>query len=114
MGLDSFASRSPGSIALTPKDKAVFKSLDLPLCEWIGDGSFRGKVYILLVYEVCDTSLSQEWIPPEELGRMADAFAACDVEAVAQKEDCRPEEVRALGLLFGVCAERGLGLIGWF
>ncbi|HJW75398.1 MAG TPA: hypothetical protein VJ787_06980, partial [Thermoleophilia bacterium] len=84
MGLDTYASRSRDDIVLTPEDKAVFESLDLKLCEWIGDGSFRGKVYLDVVDTVAGVCLTMEWISPEEVAEMAAAFEACDPEEVSR------------------------------
>jgi len=117
MGLDTYASRSPGDVVLTPEDEAVFKALDLPLCEWIGDGSFRGKVYLDVVDMVAGVCLTMEWISPEEVAEMATAFEARDSEEVAQatRNDHYPataDEVRALRYLLRLCASRGLGLVG--
>jgi len=117
MGLDTYASRSPGDVVLTPEDEAVFKALDLKLCEWIGDGSFRGKVYIDVVDAVAGVCLTMEWITPEEVAEMAAAFEACDPAEVSQatKDDHYPAsaaEVRALRHLPRLCADRGLGFVG--
>ncbi len=117
MGLDTYASRSPDDVVLTPEDAAVFAALDLPLCEWVGDGSFRGKVYISVIDAVADVCLTMGWTPPEEVAGMAAAFEACDPETVAQataddRYDTSAEEVRALRKLLRVCADRGLGLLG--
>jgi hypothetical protein len=117
MGLDTYASRSPAEDGLTPEDIAVFDTLDLRLCEWIGDGSFRGKVYDELVLEVTGISLYQQWIPCEEVARMAAAFEACDPDAVARntrhhRYPATADEVRALRTLLRICADRGLGFAG--
>ncbi len=117
MGLDTSASREPDRIVLTPEDETVFKALRLPLCEWIGDGSFRGKVYIDVVDAVAGVCLTADWITPEEVAEMAAAFEACDPEAVAQataddRYDTSADEVRALRRLLRICADRGLGLVG--
>jgi len=117
MGLDTYASHSPDGDGLTPEDMAVFDALDLRLCEWIGDGSFRGKVYDELVLEVAGVSLYQEWIPWEDVVLMAEAFEACDPEAAARstrshRYPASADEVRALRTLFRICADRGLGFSG--
>jgi hypothetical protein len=117
MGLDTYASRSPGDVVLTPEDEVVFEALDLHLCEWIGDGSFRGKVYLDVVDAVAGVCLTTGWITPEEVAEMAIAFEACDPEEVAQatEDDRYPataDEVRALRHLLRLCADRGLGLVG--
>jgi hypothetical protein len=118
MGLDVSASRCPDDVALTREDRAVFASLDLPLCEWIGDGSFRGKVYIGIVAEVAGVCLHEGWMPPEEVREIAAAFESCDPEKVSERSLSSrylntADEVRALTKLFKVCADRRLGLIGW-
>jgi hypothetical protein len=115
VGLDTYAERVEGD--LTQEDRSVFEALDLTLCEWIGDGSFRGKVYDEVVSAVTGVSLYREWISPEEVAKMAAAFQSCDPEAVARatKDDrypATPDEVRALGELLRICAGRGLGLAG--
>jgi len=104
---------------LTAEDLAVFGALDLPLCEWgVYDDSvsFRGKVYNMVVMEVADDTLVQEWIPPEEVAEIAKAFEACDPEAVAASAQYRYEvtatEIRALRTVFTLCAARGIGLVG--
>ncbi len=117
MGLDTYASRSPDDVVLTPEDEAVFEALDLNLCEWVGDGSFRGKVYISVIDAVAGVCLSMGWIPPREVAEMAAAFEACDPETVSQatSDDHYPataDEVRALRYLLRLCADRGLGLLG--
>jgi hypothetical protein len=119
MGLDTFPSRAGDRITLTPEDDAALAALDLPLCEWIGHGSFRGKVYLSIVYAVAGMSLCEDWIPPQDVARLAAAFEACDPEvaADASKDDHYPVtagEVRALRDLFRLCADRGIGLLGWW
>jgi hypothetical protein len=119
MGLDTFPSRAGDRVTLTPEDDAALAALDLPLCEWIGAGSFRGKVYLDIVYAVAGMSLCEDWIPPQDVARLAAAFEACDPEAAADasKDDHYPvtaREVRALRDLFRLCADRGIGLLGWW
>jgi len=121
MGLDTYARPSPEG-ELTAEDVAAFQAVDAHLCGgiWSGDdGSFRGKVYSDVVERVTDVSLYQEWIPPETVRAMADAFAHCDPEGVAR--DLAGEvhattavEIRSLGAFLRVCADRGLGLAGWW
>jgi len=119
MGLDTFASRSPGDVVLSPEDQAVFAALDLPLCEWIGTGSFRGKLYDLAVLEVTGSTLYQEWISPEEVAQMAAALEACPPERAPElgsygSRRLTTAEAQALRDFFRVCADRGLGLLGWW
>jgi hypothetical protein len=123
MGLDTYASRSPGDIKLTAEDRLAFEQAAIELCGGImsGDGgsSFRGKVYLDAVDRVADASLGAEWIPPEEVRDIAAAFERCDpARVVADSKDDRypvsEVEVRELRRFFRLCAERGLGLIGWW
>ena len=120
MGLDTYAARSPDE-KLTAEDEKAFADVG-QLCGGIysGDGgSFRGKVYSDAVERVSGESLYQEWIPPETVRAMADAFARCDPDAVAEEmagevHATTATEVRYLGAFFRVCADRGLGLVGWW
>jgi hypothetical protein len=70
----------------------------------------------MVVMEVADDTLVQEWIPPEEVAEIAKAFEACDPEAVAASAQYRYEvtatEIRALRSVFTLCAARGIGLVG--
>jgi hypothetical protein len=121
MGLDTFARRTPDG-ELTEEDSQAFGAVDAQLCGgiWSGDdGSFRGKVYSDVVERVSDVSLYQEWIPPETVREMADAFARCDPEVVARDMEgevhaTTASEIRSLGAFLRVCADRGLGLAGWW
>jgi hypothetical protein len=86
-----------------------------------GDGgaSFRGKVYLDVVERVADVGLGREWISPEEVREIWEAFERADEDAVAEasRDDHYPvtvEEVEQLRAFFRVCADRGLGLIGWW
>lgn len=48
MGLDNYASRTPGDVSLTEEDERAFAASGAQLCGGIlsgGDSSFRGKVY---------------------------------------------------------------------
>ena len=123
MGLDSYASRSPGDVDLTVGDEQAFMAAGIQLCGGMVSGddssSFRGKVYLDVVDRVADASLMAEWIPPEEVRAIAAAFDRCDPARVAEesKDDHYPAtqaEVVSLRRFFRVCADRGLGLIGWW
>lgn len=122
MGLDTFASRTPGEIQLTEEDQRALGPAEARLCGGMfsGDGgSFRGKVYLDVVDRVAEVSLSQEWIPPETVREMWEAFDRCEPQQVVRESanDRYPvtaEEVSALGDFLRVCVERGLGLIGWW
>lgn len=122
MGLDNFASRSPDDIVLTPEDEAAFDEAGMELCGGILSGaesSFRGKVYVMLVAEVTDEFLSQEWLPPETVAGMAAKLAAADYDTLGERYGLDERYIRSrkefesLQTFFRICAERGLGLIGW-
>jgi hypothetical protein len=123
MGLDTFASRSRTRISLTDEDKRAFADAGIQLCGGLQSGvsdasSFRGKVYIDIVDRVAGANLLDDWIPPEAMGAIAAAFERCGPAAVAEasQDDRYPistAEVDALRRFFRLCADRGLGLIGW-
>lgn len=122
LGLDTYASRTPGDIELTPEDEEAFAKAEVELCGGMfsGEGaSFRGKVYLDVVDRVADASLMRDWISPEEVRELWVAFERADEQAVADasSDDHYPvtvEEVEHLRAFLRVCAERGLGLIGWY
>lgn len=128
MGLDTYASRQPGDVELTPEDEAAFAAADVQLCGGIfsgSDGSFRGKIYDSLVLEATGASLYQEWIPPEQVKEMSErlnAYTSSQLAAISEKVDGSFDRSRAhsaeacaeLQAFFRVCAERGLGLLGWW
>ncbi len=73
----------------------------------------------MLVYEAEGVVLAQEWIPPDEVARMAEAFERCDPDEIERTWEGYPstpnaDEVRSLRRLLRVCAERGLGLAGFW
>ena len=121
MGLDTFASRSPDDVVLTDDDLASFLKEGIFLCGGIfsgngEDGSFRGKVYILLVSGITGVPLNQEWIPPETVRAMYESLMHCDPQQACEEYGFRntEEDVIQLRKFFKVCVEQGLGLIGWF
>jgi hypothetical protein len=121
MGLDTFAGRTRRG-ELTKEDVEAFDSAKLELCGgmYSGDGgSFRGKVYDDVVRHLTGVSLYEEWIPPETVREMAAAFERCDPEKVAQESEelvypASVSEIVELRQFFRICAERGLGLVGWW
>jgi hypothetical protein len=123
MGLDTFASRSPGEVELTAADRQAFEAAAIRLCGgfWSGIGdpsSFRGKVYIAVVDRVAGARLTDEWLAPEKVRNIAAAFERCDPDRVVEHSASDAYAVTAFEVLelrrfFGLCAERGLGLIGW-
>jgi hypothetical protein len=123
MGLDNFASRTPGDVSLTPGDERAFAESGIELCGGMfsdGVASIRGKVYDLFVLEVTGESLCQEWIPPETMADIAARLAECDPETATRGLDLTehstptPGEIRDLQAFFSLCAQRGIGLIGWW
>jgi hypothetical protein len=123
MGLDNFASRSPDDIVLTQADEEAFEASGLELVGGILSGdssSFRGKVYAFLVLEVTGESLYDQWLPPETVRRMSAALSEhTPAELVAIHNRVTPvwryseRQMADLQRFFAICAERGIGLIGW-
>jgi hypothetical protein len=139
MGLDNYARRGPdrelqngeldfcndedleamGFEPLTDDDIEAFKQADIHLCGGIlsgAEGSFRGKVYVLLVLDITGESLYQEWIPPERVKRMYEALMKCDPKTAVERDyvyDLKESTIINLRKFFRVCAERNLGLTGW-
>jgi hypothetical protein len=74
--------------------------------------------YVAVVDRVAGASLLAEWIPPEEVRGIAAAFERCDPVCVVDESQADAYPVTGLEVLelcrfFRVCADRGLGLIGW-
>ena len=130
MGLDNYAARRPEG-GLTEEDRQAFAQAGIDLCgglESDGTVSFRGKVYNTLVEEITGVRLYQEWIAPEVARQMAEALNEYSAEELAEIWDeveplpayLGPEaghserETADLQRFFAICAERGLGLIGWW
>ena len=121
MGLDTFASRSPEDIELTGEDIQAFEQADIQLCGGIfsgsgNDGSFRGKLYVMMVLDITGESLYRGWIPPETVREMSTALEDCDPQQAFKEyswHGCSPADILELRKFFKVCNERGLGLINW-
>jgi hypothetical protein len=139
MGLDNYALRGPdrefhngelgfcndkefevmGFEALTDDDIEAFKQADIQLCGGVlsgAEGSFRGKVYVLLVLDITNESLYQEWIPPKRVKKMYEALMNCDPKTAVQRDyvyAVKESTIINLRKFFRVCAERNLGLTGW-
>jgi hypothetical protein len=122
MGLDNYPARDHQG-TLLPEDKEAFREAGIRLCGGLfsdGTTSFRGKVYNDLVEQVTGVSLYREWIPPETVREMAAALSLRSPEELARilmgeghtEEHVR--EMKDLQRFFQICAERGLGLIGWW
>ena len=118
MGLDNYASRSQDDIVLTRDDVQAFADAHIELCGGIfsgEEGSFRGKVYVMLVLEITDENLAQDWIPPETVRQMYASLLACDPAESIDQWGLRNtvDDILELRKFFKVCSERGMGLIGW-
>jgi hypothetical protein len=122
MGLDVFAAPSPEK-KLTRADRRAFEKAAIELAGgmYSGDpGSFRGKLYTYLVQHLTGESLYQEWIPPRTVAHMSRSLDRCDPEAAIQTYDGpyagerTVADVLYLRAFFRVCAERKLGLVGWW
>ncbi len=127
MGLDNYAARHPKG-GLTEEDKQAFQDAGIDLCGSLESGgvvSFRGKWYDPLVSHVTGVSLYQEWISPETVREMAEALNQYTAEELAEIwDEIAPlpwedsvhsdHETASLQRFFAICAERGLGLIGWW
>jgi len=124
MGLDTYASRTPERL-LMDEDRQAFKEARINLCggTFSGSaGSFRGNVYVFLIYEVTRVELHQLWIPPKTVYAMWQALEHCNMKRISREFSdiyCKnPREIRqALGQLrkfFRVCGRRRLGLVNWW
>jgi hypothetical protein len=105
---------------LTEEDEAAFEAAEPNLCGGMLSGcrdSFRGKVYFDLVEAITGESLYERFIPPERVKAMYEALRDCDPSEIGYC-DFRfgdPEEqIAELRTFFKVCAERNLGIVGWW
>ncbi len=130
MGLDNYAARRPDG-GLTKEDRWVFEQAGIDLCGGLtsdGTVSFRGKVYNTLIEKVTGVSLYQKWVDPEEVRLMARAlnrYSAEELAIIWDEVEPLPaflgpdahhseRETADIQRFFSICAERGLGLIGWW
>lgn len=120
MGLDTYASNSKDEICLTEEQERAFSEADITLCGGMfsgSGGSFRGKIYIGLIYDVTGVGLFEDWIPPETVKKMYEKFVERDqneLEKLAEKHNRFPGVIVDLQKFFKVCAEHNLGLINWW
>src|SRR5574341_1915744 len=129
MGLDTYAGARPpidedwrdGELrfGLTDEDHAAFEAAEAELGA-DDDGRcifswsyFRGKLVSELVDHVTGVSLYREWIPPETVRFMAEAFEDCDAAATIREynEDRTyygqgESAIEELGRFFRICADR--------
>ncbi len=104
MGLDTYASRSPGDRVLTAEDEQAFEDASIELC---GGSSVatKGRFGARSTRRLSSMSLAfpifQEWIPPAVVSEMASALQSCDPEETARSGNIVPEELAALARFFG-------------
>ena len=119
MGLDTYASRSTDDIILSDEDLEAFSKAEITLCGGIlsgNDGSFRGKIYEIMILDITNQSLHQDWISPETVLEMHTALEKCDPQQAFQEYSwhrCSPLDILECRKSFKVCSDRGLGLINW-
>lgn len=121
MGLDTYAVHTPDD-GLTAEDIRAFEQAGIELCGGIfsGEGgSFRGKVYDLLILDLTGVSLYQAWIPPETVRQMAEALQRVDPDDFEKNiagnyswEKYNRATLENLRKFFEICVQRGLGLVG--
>lgn len=108
MGLDNYASRNKDCY-LTPEDEKAFEEAGLYT-------DIRGKIYFDLIESVTGIGLHQKWIPPEVVKGMSIILERTDAEKAIKSPGVYREHSKAdfemLQRFFGLCAERGLGLVG--
>ncbi len=68
MGLDTYAAHTPEDIELTEDDIQAFEEARISLCGGMlsgdgNDGSFRGKVYVMLILEITGESFLKNGFP---------------------------------------------------
>lgn len=139
MGLDNYAAHGPdrefqngelvfcsdqdleamGFEPLTDDDIEAFEQADIHLCGGVlsgAEGSFRGKVYDLLVHDITGESLYQAWIPPQRVKKMYEALMRCDPKTAVERNyvyNLKETDIINLRKFFRVCSERNLGLTAW-
>ena len=126
MGLDSFASRTPVDVTLADEDRAAFEAAQIELCGGIcrrrrGQESLPARSTTRWSSN-SPNSLYQEWVTPEEVKLISRILDEHTPEELTEFWDgVEPYrvphsavEAGNLGRFFHLCAERGLGLIGWW
>jgi len=120
MGLDTYASNTSEEIALSPEQEQAFKEAEIELCGGIysgAPGSFRGKMYEILIPEVTGESLYQDWIPPATVKKIYEDLKEFDYEEAQDLVLGRyksGDEFMNLLRFFRICVEHDLGLINWW
>jgi len=119
MGLDNYAMRGPEE-ELTDDDFAAFQAEAPNLCGGIAssdEGSFRGKLYCILVSEITGEDLHDDFIPPDRVKAMYEALRDCDpgeLDCYNRSSIDLETQVAELCKFFKVCAERNLGIASWW
>ncbi len=113
----------PDDLVLSEDDEKAFEEAGIELCGGILSGdasSFRGKVYSDIVEAVTNKSLYNDWLPPETVMEMSEVLSKHTPgelvtinKKVSAYDDHTEDEMVGLQKFFRVCAERGLGIIGW-
>jgi hypothetical protein len=121
MGLDIYAAPSPDGVR-SEIDVQAFDEAGIDLCGGIfsgSGGSFRGKVYDMLILDLTGVSLYQAWIPPETIREMAEALHRVDPQEFEKEyagenswKNYSAHAIEHLCKFFDTCVERGLGLVG--
>jgi len=126
MGLDNFASQVPDDLVLSEEDEKAFEEAGIELCGGIisgGGSSFRGKVYDTLIEKVTNISLYSKWLCPETVKLISQRLSKYTPEELftirknmhlLRGSTGTAKEMANLQKFFQVCAERGLGIIGWW
>jgi hypothetical protein len=115
MGLDNLAQPSQNG-KLSKEDEQAFiqSGVSLGGCE----GMFRGKIYDECIYDITGESLYQDWIPPKKVKKMYRDLVKCDPKKVVAKGSysypITEHDILELRTFFRICAERKLGLLGWY
>lgn len=123
MGLDCFASRIIDDIELTEEDEQAFTDANLYLCGGFNSGggsSFRGKVYVDLVFAATQMSISES-LESEEVRTLSERLDRYTPEQLSELSTT-PEVVSGphssgtcldLQRFFRICVKRGLCLVAW-
>lgn len=79
-----------------------------------GEGSFRGKVYDLFIYDISDISLYQSEISNADVVRIADALDKHVCDDSCNFDDDAHANLNDLRRMFRTYADAGAVLIGWW
>ena len=118
MLMDIYAAYSNDDIDLSEDDYQAFIKSHVRLRGGLfcsDYGTFDGRYYDRLVTQITGQSLNQDWIPPETVRKMYQAFCEFNMmESIGNLgENNSVDDVTKLRKFFKVCSERGLGLSRW-